>query len=91
MMQERFMPDDSPGFRGVCVKCGSLVCKFFAPPGFTETEDTDFPDKMLCSYCAQRGLVEAACMCGQCSTPANLTSVFELHGTLRGYDLGRCS
>ena len=86
-MQERFTPHDSPAFRGICEKCGNLVCKLFPPPGFIESEDEDLPDRMLCSYCSQRGLVEVVCVCGQCSTPDNLTPVFEVHGSLRGYDL----
>ena len=86
-MQERFIPPDMAAFRGVCEKCGNLVCKMFPPPGFVETEVADLPHRMLCSYCSQSGLVEVVCVCGQCSTPDDLTSVFEVYGSLRGYDL----
>ena len=86
-MQERFTPPGAPAFRGICEKCGNIVCKLFPPPGFSETEDADLPDRMLCAYCSQRGLVEVVCVYGQCSAPDNLTSVFEVYGSLRGYDM----
>ena len=69
-----------------CDRCANLVCRIYPPSEFVETEADGMPEKMICSFCAERGMVETFCVCGECRTLARHYAV-ELEGKVRSYDL----